>query len=504
MRFAVRALLASVATVGACATSGLQYGRDGLAPVDHVVRASLIAGQYGSAYEAALGKDARLRDRLLRALSVGTLGLYANRTDSSVWALDRAYAIAEDRWSKRLSNAAASVAVNDYVLPYSPGPTERLFIPFYGALSWLSRGDYDDAAVEARRLVQQLGEAPADSGALAPDELRGLLHYVAGAVFETAGDRSAAEVAYRNAARLVTVPVRRDTSLADSLAGDVVVVLEQGFVGHPAPRDETIWVTRGELSALRHAGDDHQLLTAGRVRVREGMLGYGPWYSRRGFAVGLTIKWTEFRDGRAIARAISVDATGASQPLPRGGNVTSAVRTDYERGGPARFTRALLRASTRAALTKAAGDQLAKAGDDDRGRGPPRVNRADPGRDQVPVFTRPERTDLRAREKGDKKDRDVSVVGHVLAGLGLFALAAAAEVNDAPDLRSWNLLPHDLRVVRLRLRAGDQDIRAIVDGEVVVLGHAVVRAGQVTVLSHRLFQAPARSARVVSALSRSR
>ena len=500
MRFTVRTLLASVATLGACATSGLQYGRDGLAPVDHVVRASLVAGQYGSAYEAALGTDARLRDRLLRALSVGTLGLYASRTDSSVWALDRAYAIAEDRWSKRLVNAAASVAVNDYVLPYSPGPTERLFIPFYGALSWLSRGDYDDAAVEARRLVQQLGEAPADSGALAPDELRGLLHYVAGAVFETAGDRSAADVAYRNAARLVTVPVRRDTSLADSLAGDVVVVLEQGFVGHPAPRDETIWVTRDELSALRRAGDDHQVLTAGRVRVREGMLGYGPWYSRRGFEMGLSIKWTEFRDGRAIARAISVDATGASQPLPRGGNVTSAVRTDYERGGPARFTRALLRASMRAVLTKAAGDQLAKAGDDDTRRGASRAGRADRGRSTAPVVTRPERTDVRSQGRDEAKGRDASVVGHVLAGIGLFALATAAEVNDSPDLRSWNLLPHDLRVVRLRLRAGDQDIRAIVDGVEVMLGHAVVRAGQVTVLSQRLFQAPARPAQVAGAL----
>ena len=229
------ALLVSPLLLAGCARAAFQYGRDGLAPVDRTVRANLEAGQYGSAYEASFKQDAAARDRLLRALSAGTLGLYASRTDSSVWALDRAWALTEDRWSKKVGNAAASVVTNDYALPYTPGATERLFIPFYGALSWLSRGARDDAAVEARRLTQLLGVAPDSGGATAAGEVRGLLHYVAGAVFEAAGDRTDADVAYRNAARLVSVPVSRDTTVADSLSGDVVVVLEQGFVGHPVP-----------------------------------------------------------------------------------------------------------------------------------------------------------------------------------------------------------------------------------------------------------------------------
>ena len=502
MHHAARTLLASVATLGACATSGLQYGRDGLARVDHVVRENLAAGRYGSAYEAALGKDAHLRDRLLRALAVGTLGLYASRTDSSVWALDRAWSLAEDRWSKRLTSAAASVAVNDYVLPYTPGPTERLFIPFYGALSWSARGDRDDAAVEARRLVQLLGEAPSDSNALASDEVRGLLHYVAGAVFEAAGERAAADVAYRNAERLVSVPVSRDTSMADSLSGDVVVVLEQGFVGHPAPREQTVWVSRDELGALRSHGDDRQLGTAGRVRVREGMFGYGPYHSRRGFDMGLTINWAEFRDGRDVAPLVILAAHGTLQSVGGGGNVTRAVRADFERGQPARFTRALLRASTRAAVYKAAGDQLSKAGDDDRRRGSPRVERVervervargDRGRADGSFPTKPGQTEAPEKGKDGKDKRDGTAVGRVLAGIGLFALAAVAEVNDPPDLRSWNLLPHDLRVVRLRLGAGERDVRAVIDGEEILVGRAVVRPGGVTVLAQRIFRAPSRA-----------
>lgn len=497
MRLAARALLLGVATLSGCATSGMQYGRDGLAPVDHAVRANLVAGQYGSAYEAAFGKEAQQRDRLLRALAVGTLGLYANRTDSSVWALDRAWALAEDRWSKRLSNAAASLAVNDYALPYTPGQTERLFIPFYGALSWLSRGRGDDAAVEARRLVQLLGEARADSSAASSDELRGLLHYMAGAVFEAAGDRAAAAVAYRNAERLVTVPVSRDTSVADSLSGDVVVVLEQGFVGHPVPRDQTIWVSRDELSAMRRDGDERQVDAAGHVRVREGMRGYGPFGSRRGFEVGLTIAWAEFRERGDAAPALALVGPGEKVVLRGGSNVTHSVRADFERGQPARFTRALLRASARAAITKAAGDQLAKAGEADGKRTPRAARGADRGRDTGRASPKPAQADVREKEnsKPGKSDRDASVLGHVLAGIGLFTLAAAAEANDPPDLRSWNLLPHDLRVVRLRLPAGAQDIRALVDGEEVMLGRAVVRAGQVTVLTQRLFGSPALVAR---------
>jgi hypothetical protein len=506
MRLATRTLLATTALLGACATSGRQYGRDGLARVDHVVRENLVAGRYGSAYEAALGKDAHLRDRLLRALAVGTLGLYAARTDSSVWALDRAWSLAEDRWSKRLASAAASVAVNDYVLPYTPGPTERLFIPFYGALSWSARGDRDDAAVEARRLVQLLGEAAPDSTALAPGELRGLLHYVAGAVFEAAGDRPAADVAYRNAERLVSVPMSRDTSAADSLSGDVVVVLEQGFVGHPAPRELTVWVSRDELGALRSHGDERRLGTAGSVRAREGMFRYHPYYSRRGLDVGLTINWAEFRDGRDVAPSVMLAAHGAAQSVVGGGNVTRAVRADFERGQPARFTRALLRASGRAAIYKAAGDQLSKAGDNDRRRNPrsaerdERGERGDRGEGSIPA--KPDMLEALKKEKEGKDDHDRTAVGRVLAGIGLFALAAAAEVNDPADLRSWNLLPHDLRVVRLRLGAGERDVRAVIDGEEILVGRAVVRAGEVTVLSQRLFRSPSRSPLVVSALSR--
>lgn len=481
----LRAGVALLLAVGAsgCASAALQYGRDGLAPVDREVRSSLVSGRFGTAFETAHAKDAGARDRLLRALSIGTLGLYAGRTDSSVWALDHAWSLAEDRWTKHLSAGAASAVVNDYVLPYTPGRTERLFIPFYGALGWLANGARDDAAVEARRLVQLLGEASTDGGGAVDGEVRGLMHYVAGAVFESAGERDAADVAYRNAERLVRVPVVRDSTVPDSLLGDVVVVVEQGFVGHPVPRDETVWVSQGEYTGLRVRDSDQPHRIAQTIGVREGMRAwapfYGPAFSTPRFDVGLSVSWSEFRQPRAPASSITVSSAAVAEPLAAGSNVTRAVRADFERGQPARFARAVLRAATRATLYKAASDQLSKIGDDESDHPRPRTNRSGSSRNGNSAD--------QAASKDDDNGKALASIGRAVLGLGLFVAAATSQVNDVPDLRSWNVLPNDIRVVRLRVPAGEQDVRAVVNGQQVVVGRATVRRGGVTVLSYREF-----------------
>ena len=196
---------------------------------------------------------------------------------------------------------------------------------------------------------------------------------------------------------------------------------------------------------------------------------------------------------------VSLASAGASSMTEwqrADGNVSRAVRADFERGQAARFTRALLRAAARATLVKVAGDQLSKADGDDR-PGAPRHGERGNGRagDRNGGATAAPGprvgNDVAANGRTTDKEDGASTAVHVLAGLGLFAIAAVAEVNDRPDLRSWNLLPHDLRVMRLRLPAGEQDVRALVDGQEVIVGHANVRPGRVTVIAQRLFRSPA-------------
>jgi hypothetical protein len=323
--------------------------------------------------------------------------------------------------------------------------------------------------------------------------LRGVLHYVAGAVFEAAGERTSADVAYRNAARLVQVPVVRDSTVADSLIGEVVVVVEQGFVGHPVPRDETIWVSRHEYTGLRR--DDRAVRdpVARGVVVRQSLRGLGPgYYGRSAVEVGLTLNWSEFRDGGAAARTLTVGSAGVSGGLFGGGNVSRAVRADFEQGQPARFARALTRAAARTTLYHAAGDQLAKVGTDfrdgDRAHEPKRRR----GSQAVSEGRAANSAASNSSEAKEQSLGALAAVGRLLAGLSLFALAAASDVNDVPDLRSWNVLPHDVRVVRLQLPAGEHDVQAMVDGVPVSVRRVQVHAGGVSVVSFRAFGGSAR------------
>jgi hypothetical protein len=216
-------------------------------------------------WEAALRQAGRERDggpsdALLRELYRGTAAYYGARWDEGALAFQRAAAAADDRYTKRVSRGALALATNDRALPYVPGDNERLFAHYYAALGYLHAGDLNGAAVEARRLAYRLQQADARRDPL-DASARAALRYFTGAVFEAAGDREDAEVAYRNAAALgaeVDADVARRAEADSAMrgtggraarggagrarppaaapagpgAGDVVVLVERGFVAH--------------------------------------------------------------------------------------------------------------------------------------------------------------------------------------------------------------------------------------------------------------------------------
>src|SRR5687768_1150070 len=164
-------------------------------------------------------------DELLRTLYEGVSAHYAGDYARSMAAFDRADLLADDRSTKSLSKAVLSVAVSDRALAYEPSRTERLLIPYYGALSHLRAGNYEGAAVEARRLsfLLQLLEDDDDAP---PPALHAFLRNFAGIIFEATGHWADADVAYRNAAALDSLhyarPVRNDS------VGEIVVLVEHG------------------------------------------------------------------------------------------------------------------------------------------------------------------------------------------------------------------------------------------------------------------------------------
>ena len=231
-------LAASLLVLGGCiamsrAVASFDIAPNGLQSNEDRLRRALAVGSYDSAKARAGNKELGApADRLLRNLYGGLIAFYAGDYRNSVAAFDRVEQMTDERVTRSLSKQAASLVTNDRALAYVPGSSERLLARHYAMLGYLRANEPAAAAVEARRLVLMLQQQE-DAGEAADSATRALMHYVAGATFEIAGERADAEVAYRNAARLgLAAPAPAAPAPAVSDSATVLVLIEDGFVAH--------------------------------------------------------------------------------------------------------------------------------------------------------------------------------------------------------------------------------------------------------------------------------
>jgi hypothetical protein len=484
VRRAARALiLALVLATPGCARLLRQYdvAPNGLPRADARIRDWLSHGRADSTLARLTRGDAGPGDELLRALFAGTAAHYAGDWSAAAAQLERAAELSEERATKSVSRAALSLITNDLILPYEPSRTERLFIPYFGALTRLRAGDVSGAAVEARRLSALLERFEADGWSAAPG-LRATLRYVAGAIFEAAGEANDAAVAYRNAGALAqdlvspadTAFLAADAGSApthvDSAGsrGDIVVIVEHGYVAHRAA--EALWVLLAphELHAFGDGRDEDRGHLASLVADRV-LRGEPPPPPRRrtdcagengecGATVAkatdqpaehdrkhhnddddpflLKVAWPVMRrsiDAGAPAQVMLGDATTPARDL---GDVSAAVVADFE----AERTLILARTIARAALKTA----LAHA----------------------------------AETKAEEKDEDAGRI------IGLLANAGSVLLEQA-DTRSWHLLPARLSIARIRLPAGPQQVTVEMDGRRIEVMDVSVPAGGIAIVAVR-------------------
>ncbi|MEX2181949.1 MAG: hypothetical protein WD771_07900 [Gemmatimonadaceae bacterium] len=434
---------------GGCATAGAAW-RSGPAGVsaEWALRDHLSFGRADAAWTSMRDKKIAPADVLLRHMYRGVISLHAGEFDAGTRSMDRAWTIAGDRYTKRLSAAAVSMVTSDAALPYDPGVTEMMFIPYYGGLNWLARNERVEAAVEARRLAALLAS---DAGPKPPVGLQGVLRYVSGVMFESAGERQDALVAYRNAAALLgTLP--GDTLLAPPDAGDVVVIIEDGFVGRPEPRTLGVWMDGDELVALTTGKKNERYLVARTVAERRhDRTFHEPGFSRVGWLT-YEVNWASFAAPSRGSIGVGARSAGVEFATVTA-DVTAAVQDDFEREQPARLARAIARAAIRYAAMEAA--------------------------DKAFESARKERK--KNKEEGEKGGG----WGRILLGIGLLATSVTSSAIDQPDLRAWQLLPDRITVARLRLPVGEHPIEVVRGGEVVSLGVVTVTPGGVAVLNHR-------------------
>lgn len=124
------------------------------------ITADVRSGNYDRAAQEiraarADGKYAR-KDRLLYYLDSGMINHYAGNFDSSNVELSLAEDAAEELFTKSISRAAASLALNDNILEYAGEDYEVLYSNLIKALNYLSLNEFDEAFVEIRRANNKL------------------------------------------------------------------------------------------------------------------------------------------------------------------------------------------------------------------------------------------------------------------------------------------------------------------------------------------------------------
>lgn len=437
-------------------------------------------------------------DRLLRKLQTAVVLHQAGRFRASNAAFAWAEQEADRRWTRSLRRAAGSLLLSDRTLAYLPSEAEMLAIPRYRMLNHLALGERDEAAVEARRASRLADRIEEQTGGCAGT---GLTHYLAGLVFDAAGERSDALVSLRrasrvfgactaDAARAVPATLGADLAriaralglheLADSVAApaapptvslagppifpvrppaagdsaELVVVIENGFAAHRAAEDLYVPVPKLDVDDLESDDSDRIALVAERIAVRlagvPAMRSGGPVLlddadDEVGATYLLKLAWPAMRLEANRSAGLRVVVDDAAVPAPPAENVSAAVISGWEAQRSGVAARMLTRSVTRYLL---------------------------------------------AREAERKADKQGGKIARWLVGA---LVNGASNAVERADTRSWSLLPDRVSLVRVRVPAGEHDIRIerlSPGGEVVgveELGTVVVRPGERIFLQRRVW-----------------
>jgi uncharacterized protein len=463
-----------------------------LDPRDAWLRHYLMAGEPESA--AAQLRDPRSapRDDLLRNLQLGLVLREAERWSESNDAFQAAETEAELRFARSATQELGSLLVNDAVVAYTPPPAELAMIPFYRMLNYLALGQRDEAWVEARKATAYLERLRTSAGEPCVGE--GLVQYLAGLTFAAAGDRADALVALRQAERAydacredgVAPPPSLGEDLyraalasgvrevADSAAvryrlappafepemGEVLVVVEEGWVAHRAGDALHVPIWDRDVDGLRSDDRDGIAASAGRVtaRVLESAVERARWGSSAGDhpvvqvaaaldgAYVMRLAWPVFQREAASPAAVRLRVDDAPlEAAAPASDLSALLVRRWERQRPA-------------ALARMVGRGMAKY--------------------------------LVSREAERGAERN----GGEAAGwlVGRLSNLAGNRLERA-DTRSWSLLPDRVALLRLALPPGEHRLSLEIeaeDGSVtrsLDLGRVRVEAGRATTLARRVW-----------------
>jgi tetratricopeptide (TPR) repeat protein len=471
-----------------------------LSPTDAWLRHYVMTGRPDSAAALLHRRGVGPKDQLLRRLQLGVILHEAGRWAESNAAFEWAETEAENRYARSVRQAVGSVLVNDGVVDFTPARPEMAMIPYYRMLNYLALGQRDEALVEARKAGGWIERV--EDGGKSPCMGEGFVEYVAGLVYQGAGQRNDALVAFRRAERSFDACADHDAAtrpaqlgedlvraasllglrdVADSArarygvhaapaqpgpgSGELVVLVEQGWVAHRAPQDIHVPIAGAEMDSLSGGGGAGTADAAGRISARliHNLLEQSVWGEaldeRPGYqlhdaldgAYVMKLAWPVYRleaCGTPRVRVVVSD-TAAPQPLVEEPGLATDVSGQVVRSFEA--TRPLM-------LTRMVGRGIAK-------------------------YLISHEVEERVRRKH----------GETAGWLTGALTNAAGNLLERADTRSWSLLPDRIGVARFSLPAGTHAVQIEVlapDGSVastIDLGRVVVAPGATVFRSERVW-----------------
>lgn len=307
-------LLTVLLCCSACGAPSLRHKKD--------VNRLLAAGDFAAAaqkVEAQRGKEYKKRDALLYYLDLGTVlhdGQESARSDGFfAQAQDRT----EELFTQSLSAHAGRYLINDLTVPYYPAPYEQSLTYYYRAMNFLSQGDVGGALVEANKAVFYLDQIRGRYKAWKDDPF---VQYFASLVFESAGKIDDARIARKRALNAYAalngrngLPVRPLFEKPVKGWGEIVVVHANGVT--PLKIGQTFQVAWDQIFIWANSSREGEGVDPSvRNAVAAGLLGNTvtvayPELEKQPFQIASSEVLT--KDGRVHATLLMGDVAGAAE-----------------------------------------------------------------------------------------------------------------------------------------------------------------------------------------------
>ncbi len=358
------------------------------------MRDNLLGGRADLARLTAEDKDQN-QDDVLACLNKGMLRRMTDDYTGSNEIFEIAKQQMESLYGVSITDAAASVTINDAVRDYKGDRYEQVLLHAYMAMNYLQLSKLDSARVEILQAdvkMMEWGEQPDEDP---------FVRYFAGMIYEALGEDDQALVSYRKA-RNIYIATRNEQQL------EVPIMLKKDLL---------------RLLATQELWDEYN-----RLKSEFGLENFKPTKVSGSFGELIVI----LNNGLAPIRTESAIMTFSSEVQS---NVRVAFPVYANESAPAKKARLKISGKLIDLETVENIDSLARQALDD---------------DMPLVMTR-----AVARAVVKYQSQKSANEQHALAG---FLLTVTNLATERADTRSWTTLPQEIQIARVLLPAGQHDV----------------------------------------------